>query len=97
MIAIEIRHNGELKATCGVEEFRYLSALITVESKGAEPPKCEVECMGLVHRDESTEEILRWVKKTVALGDEVSFKVVEVSESQSPFDTQVIPKGAPHV
>ncbi len=97
MIAIEIRHNGELKATCGADEFRRLAATVFVNSSGTETPKCEVECLGVVPRDEDTEEVLRWVKKKVALGDEISFKIVEVSESQAPFDTQLIPKHLPRV
>jgi hypothetical protein len=97
MIAIEIRHNGELKATCGADEFRQLAATVFVEYSDGETPKCEVECLGVVPRDENTEEVLRWVKKKVALGDEISFRIVEASESQAPFDTQLIRKHPPHV
>ena len=92
MIAIEIRHNGELKATCGAETFQQLTAMLFVTQNGEKPPDCEVECMGLCPRDEKTEEILRWVKKRINFGDEVSFKVVQVESAQEPFDSQVIPK-----
>jgi len=92
MIAIEIRHNGELKATCGIDEFRQLTAMIFVTPSGAAEPKCEIECMGLCPKDDETDEILRWVKKTIAFGDEVSFKVVETDSTQEPFDRQEIPR-----
>lgn len=92
MIAIEIRHNGELKATCGLDEFRQLTAMLHVSSAEIGEPGCEVECMGLRTHDETTDEVLRWVKKRISFGDEVSFKVVETSESQEPFDSQVFPK-----
>jgi hypothetical protein len=94
MIAIEIRHNGELKATCGLDEFRQLTAMLSVSSNGTSEPDCDVECMGLRAKDEDTDEIVRWVKKRVAIGDEVSFKVVETNTSQEPFDSQIIPKYA---
>lgn len=92
MIAIEIRHNGELKAICGAEVFQQLTAMFFVTRTDTPVPECEVECMGLCPRDNETEEILRWVKKRVEVGDEVSFKVVQVESAQEPFDSQVIPK-----
>lgn len=96
MIAIEIRLNGELKATCGLREFHQLTAMLHVSSTDSGEAGCEVECMGLRANDETTDEVLRWVKKRISFGDEVSFKVVETSESQEPFDSQVIPKYGSH-
>ena len=91
MIAIEIRLNGELKAICGVDEFRQLTAMLFVTPTSTEP-KCEVECMGLCSKDSDTDNVLRWVKKTISFGDEVTFKVVETDSAQEPFDQQEIPK-----
>ena len=90
MIAIEIRLNGELKATCGVDDFRQLSAMLFVTSQGATDPGCEVECFGVRPKDAETEEVLHWVKKRIAFGDEVSFNVVHSTVTQEPFDSQVI-------
>jgi len=92
MIAIEIRHNGELKATCGAAVFQQLTAMLFVTKTDTSVPECEVECIGLCPRDNETEIVLRWVKKRVEIGDEVSFKVVQVESAQEPFDSQVIPK-----
>jgi hypothetical protein len=66
--------------------------MFNVTSTEASTPLCEVECLGLVSRDEETDEVLRWVKKTIEVGDEVAFRVVRTETSQDPFDSQVIPK-----
>ncbi len=68
--------------------------MLLVTSTDATEPECEVECMGLRSNDADTDEVLRWVKKVIAFGDEVSFKVVKANTAQEPFDSQVIPKHA---
>lgn len=96
MLAIEIRYNGELKAPCGAEVFKQLTAMFNVTNTETTTPVCEVECLGLVPRDEETDEVLRWVKKKIEFGDEIAFRVIHTETSQAPFDSQVIPKhGAP--
>jgi len=69
-----------------------ITAMLFVTRTDMTVPECEVECMGLCPRDSETEEILRWGKKRVEVGDEISFKVVQVESAQEPFASQVIPK-----
>jgi hypothetical protein len=92
MTAIEIRVNGELKATCGADGLRQLVAMVAARRpKGDTEFKYVVECMGVRPKNASTEEVLKWVNTRLTLGDEVSFKVVNVAKAQAPFDRQEIP------
>jgi hypothetical protein len=94
MIAIEIRVNGKLEATCGDDGLRQLVAMVAARRRTADAEfKYVVECMGVRPKNSSTEEVLRWVNTRLALGDEVSFKVIEVAEAQAPFDRQDIAAG----
>ena len=92
MIAIEVRLNGELKTTCGAENLRQLSAMMTaLRSRNApDEIRYSVECSGVQPKSQDTEEVLCWLRVRVALGDEVSFKFVEASEAQPPIDRQEI-------
>ena len=92
MIAIEIRLNGELKATCGAENLRQLVAMMMALRPRDRPSQIQysVECMGVQPKSQDTEEVLRWLNVRIALGDEVSFKFVEVAEAQPPIDSQDI-------
>jgi hypothetical protein len=93
VIAIEIRLNGELKATCGAESLRQLVAMMMALRPREAPSQVQfsVECMGVQPKSQDTEEVLRWLNVRVALGDEVSFKFVEAAEAQPPIDSQEIP------
>lgn len=92
MIAIEIRVNGELKATCGADGLRQLVAMVSTRRPKTEGDgfECSVECMGVRPKTQETEEILRWVNARIALGDEISLKVIDTMEAQEPFDSQDI-------
>jgi len=97
MIAIEIRVNGELKATCGAEDVFHVAAMVS-----ARRPKqtdsnyaYAVECMGVRPKNSSTEEVLKWLNTRIALGDEVSLRLVEVAKANEPIDRQDISANAP--
>lgn len=92
MIAIEIRLNGELKATCGADDLRQLVAMLSARQSETQAGEFEysVECMGVRPKTQRTEEVLRWVNARIALGDEVCLKVVETTEAQEPYDSQDI-------
>jgi hypothetical protein len=97
MVTIEIRVNGKLKATCGADGLRQLIA--TVAARRSRAPDAEfsyvVECMGVRPRNSTTDEVLKWVSTRIALGDEVSFKIIEATQAQEPIDRQDIPAHAP--
>ncbi|SRR5260221_10332450 len=97
MIAIEIRVNGKLKATCGVDALRQLMGVLR-----ARRPKeadggftCIIECMGVRPLSDDTDEVPKWATSRVALGDEVSFKIVEAQKADAPIDRQAIHSHAP--
>ena len=93
MIAVEIRLNGELKATCGSEYVRQLVAIMSARESPGSPAGIQytVECTGVQPKTQRTEEVLQWLNVTIALGDEVSFKFVLTSEAQAPIDRQELP------
>jgi hypothetical protein len=96
MIAIEIRVNGELKATCGTDDLRQLAAMLSarrskVGSENAGEFSYHLECMGVRPKSAAAEDVLRWVNTQIGLGDEVTLKFVEAVHAQAPFDRQDIP------
>ncbi|SRR6266480_975671 len=97
MIAIEIRINGKLEATCGADDLRQLMALVAARRpRGAESGYAfVVECMGVRPKSSDTDEVLKWLNTRIALGDEVSFKFVESAKAQAPIDRQDISADAP--
>ncbi len=92
MIAIEVRLNGELKATCGADGLRQLSAMMTARhsQKASDEIRYSVECHGVQPKSQDTEDVLCWLRVRIALGDEVSFKFIEATEAQPPIDQQEI-------
>lgn len=94
MIAIEIRVNGKLVATCGADDVRNISAMVSArrnKDNATGDFAYVLECMGVRPKSSSTEEVLKWVGTRIALGDDVSIRVVEVSQAQEPIDRQDIP------
>ncbi len=95
MLVLEIRLNGEHKATCGTEAMERLTTLLTAKRKGSGSPKdfeLRIECLGREPIDEETYEVLKWVSARVQLGDEISFRFVEAASSQEPIDRQTVAK-----
>lgn len=94
MLALEIRLNGELKATCGIEDADVLAASLHGKRNEATEPKdfaLYIECIGVRPFDADNREILKWIAARIRLGDEVAFRFVDVSHAQEPIDRQVIP------
>jgi len=93
-LALEIRLNGELKATCGIEDAEALAASLHARRKdeaGVGDFGLFVECVGIRPVDANTSEVLKWVSARIRLGDEVALRFVETSEVQAPIDRQAIP------
>ncbi len=91
MPLVEIRLNGELKATCGASDLRQLVARVAVTRSGPNgESNCSVECLGIRSLDASTDEVLKWVSARIQVGDDVSFRLVEGATSQDPIDSQKI-------
>ena len=100
MIAIEIRVNGELKATCGAEDLRSVGASVTavgrlgVNSPSEDALRYTVECAGLHSTPEDVPEILKWVGATISTDDEISFRFVETDSADLPIDRQALSEAA---
>ena len=93
MIAIEIRVNGKLVATCGAGDVQNISALVSARADrklGAGSFVYTLECMGVRPKSTTTDEVLKWVGTRIALGDDVSLKVVDAADVQEPIDRQEI-------
>jgi hypothetical protein len=97
MIAIEIRVNGELKATCGADDVFNVAAMVSARRPKHEGPGYAyvVECMGVRPKNPTKDEVLKWLNTRIALGDEVSLRVVEVAKANEPIDRQEISANAP--
>ena len=93
MIAIEIRVNGKLVATCGADDARNISAMVSARADktlDAGSFVYTLECMGVRPKSATTDEVLKWVGTRIALGDDISLKVVEAADVQEPIDRQDI-------
>src|SRR5262245_49928253 len=94
MLAIEIRLNGELKATCGTEHVEWLAASLVAEKIDATAPQDSVirlQCIGARTIDADTREVLKWIEARVKFGDEIAFRFVEATQVMEPIDRQAIP------
>lgn len=94
MFALEVRLNGELKATCGTEDIEFLGGALRTErtdTGSAKDSRLLLECVGVRSVDANTREVLKWVAAQVRLGDEVSFRFVDAAQVNAPIDRQAIP------
>ncbi|MEM7401741.1 MAG: hypothetical protein AAF304_07315 [Pseudomonadota bacterium] len=89
MKAIEIRVNGELKATCCDKDVTKILASVSVEIDNSNN-EYEIECFGIKPLSDSKKEVLRWVGALVNEDDEISFKFVDSEKSYEPIDRQEI-------
>jgi len=90
VLVVEVRVNGQLKATCGADDLRQLVARVAVTFRPTRDNLLRVECMGVRPVDAATDEVLKWVGARIQLGDEVSFRLVEADAAQAPIDRQEI-------
>jgi hypothetical protein len=97
MTVIEIRVNGQLIATCGTEDARGIAAMVSAGKPrhGDAPFKYFVECHGVRPKNADSDEVLKWLKRSIALGDEVSFRIVNGTQADEPVDRQEISNKAP--
>lgn len=93
MIAIEVRLNGQYKATCGAEDLRSLTAMVCAKRSRSAPEDVQysIECSGVRPKSDQQEEVLRWIAARISLGDELSLKFVDASTAHPPIDRQDIP------
>ena len=90
VLAIQIEVNGSLITTAGAEDISILSAcLATVRPKDGSAPEAFLYVGGIT--DSAN---LNWVKeKAIQVGDNVTFRLVEVQQPDLPI--QVLPTPSP--
>lgn len=93
MIAIEVRLNGEYKATCGAEDLSSLTAMVCAKRSrsAADEVQYSIECVGVRRQSDEREEVLRWIAARISLGDELSLKFVDASTAHPPIDRLDLP------
>jgi len=77
MIAIEIQVNGQLVATCGADAVRQLVAMVAARGLAESISFEAVPTARIGISQPSSDEILKWVSKRIAIGDEVTLRFVE--------------------
>jgi hypothetical protein len=95
MIAVEIRINGKLKVTCGIEDLDRVSAHVSAHGKLGDlsllnnEPEFYVESYGL-HTNNGFQEVLKWNRTRILFEDEINIKFVETENVDTPIDRQVL-------
>ena len=87
MIAVEIRVNGKLVATCGAGALRQFVARVAAKWPTELPDSTTAHAAepgGAYSLDAGTDEVLKWVGTRIAVGDEISLKFVEAPSMRRP-------------
>lgn len=96
MIAVEIRINGKLKVTCGIEDLDRVSAHISAHGRLGEhsflkeKPEFFVESFGVHQINGGLKEVLKWNRTQISFNDEISIKFVETENVSTPVDRQIL-------
>lgn len=93
MLCFEVEINREQICTTGIGEFGYLtSALSWRRSRKPNPsPVLEersavLSVGGVIETEPDTDEVLEWVERDLAVGDEVTIRIVEAARSDEPAE-----------
>jgi len=91
MIAFEILLNGEPQCIAGVGDLGVISAIICWVRRKAlpagtvipdwEPEELSLDVGGI---DSHTDEHLKWIKRAIAVGDEITLRVFETDRIDPP-------------
>ena len=89
MIAIQIRVNGRLVATCGAGALRTLVAKLAARWPAEMPDPAQAQAAepaAAYSGDPRTDEVLKWVGTRIAVGDEITLKFVESPPLRAPHN-----------
>ena len=97
MLCFEVHLNGQRLCTAGIGDFGVLSAMITWVSHTPEKPgrpsaahrasdamRVDLEVGGLNEDASEIREHVKWIKRSLAVGDEIKLQITEARESDSP-------------
>jgi hypothetical protein len=98
MLAFQISINGEVREVCGEDALQHLVAYIRAQAPdGQELNPTSVnyftQCFGF---PASGAEVVKWSGIRLALGDEISVKLVETKDAHAPTDRQSISRSEPN-
>jgi|SRR5216683_1263147 len=98
MLCFEVHLNGQRLCTAGIGDFGVLSAMITWVSHTPEKlarwaaeglpeidaMRVDLEVGGLNEDASEIREHVKWIKRSLAVGDEIKLQITEARESDSP-------------
>jgi len=96
MIAFEVYLNGEKLCTAGIGELGVLTAMLNwthvrkIGTKEIPPEDLEVSVTGM---DSSTGEFPKWLRRAVALGDEIRIKIIRTARVDDPVERPALSGG----
>lgn len=96
VIAFQVSVNGEIVCTAGIENFGVVSAILTWVRRRPEQARdgvdieeeLTVEVGGLDTRDPLASEHLKWLGRSLAVGDSVTVRIVDVVQIDQPETRQ---------
>lgn len=99
MIAFEIWVNGEHICTAGIQQFGSVSAITTwakrIDStsdkltEGEHEEELDLNVAGLTYDSEGNNVFLKWINRTLEVGDEINLKIVQTSEVDKPISKEI--------
>ncbi len=91
-LAYEIRVNDGDPVVAGSTELDVLSAMLThVRERGG----CDLSVAGLVVKDDSEHEHVRWLSSPLTFGDTVTIRVIESDDCDPPIAREKIDPSRP--
>ena len=89
-IAFAVTINNETKIIAGIEDISVLTFILgfrkASEKNEDTTDEIDLRVVGLIHRDEYNSEYLYWVKRHLELGDEITVRIIETSETTEPIE-----------
>jgi predicted RNA-binding protein with RPS1 domain len=99
MIGFEIWLNGEHICTAGIEQFGCVSAITTWAKRidftsdklteGEHEEELDLNVAGLTYDCEGNHVYLKWINRTLEVGDEINIKIVQTSEVDKPISQEI--------
>lgn len=80
MKCFEITINGVKVCTAGIGDDGVLTSIMSLGKRKNDSEMLDLRVGGLAHREAGATEQLEWINQNLAVGDEVTIKIVEASE-----------------
>lgn len=94
MKCFEVTINGVKVCTAGIGDAGVLTSILSFVKQNTDTETLELRVGGLANRETGMTEQLEWLIQTLAVGDEVTIKIVEARECDEPISTEATVSGA---